>query len=301
MSKLPAITFGQRLPASPAAASVMRIPAVRETVRSIRAACTRALWLEVTTYPKPGLVSLIDNGSHRDMTAAHFWRSTLALRGYFGAVAAAGSRGADFAELRELGLQAEKRMLIATGGVNTHRGAIFNLGLLAAAAGHAACAGVRGGMRLGDIVTQRWGAALARHNTDPRSHGSAVARKHGHKGALAQAQAGFPTVYEVALPALRHVRAHGATAEAARVQAFFALLAALDDTNLLYRGGAAGLSFAQSSAGGFLERGGVLAPDWAKAATQIHHDFVARNLSPGGCADLLAAALLIDSLEEAAP
>lgn len=288
-----AVKAGEPLPAPAGAAS-----GLRSRVGAIRAACTRALWHEVTAYPKPGLVSLIDNGSHRDMSAAHFWRSTLALRGYFGAVAAAGSRAADFAELRELGLQAERRMLLATGGVNTHRGAIFNLGLLAAAAGYADYAGTQ--MRLGDVVMQRWGAALAGHSTNPHSHGSAVARQHGHRGALAQAQSGFPTVYGVALPALRRALLLGAAPQAARVQAFFALLAELDDTNLLHRGGAAGLSFAQASARRFLERGGVFASDWTETATQVHRDFVERNLSPGGCADLLAAALLINHLETAA-
>lgn len=287
------VTAGARLPAPAGADS-----GVRTGAGTIRAACTRALWLEVTTYPKPGLVSLVDNGSHADMSAAHFWRSTLALRGYFGSVAAAGARGAAFAELRDLGLQAEQRMLVATGGVNTHRGAIFNLGLLAAAAGYAVCAGTD--VRLGEIVKQRWGAALARHSTNPHSHGSAVARRHGNGGALAEAQSGFPTVYGAALPALRHALSLGATPQAARVQAFFALLAVLDDTNLLYRGGVAGLSFAQSSARRFLERGGVLAPDWTVTAVHIHREMVERNLSPGGCADLLAAALLIHFVEKPA-
>lgn len=273
------------------------LPTANSRVRAIRAACMRALWLEVTTYPKPGLVSLVDNGSHRDMTATHFWRSTLALRGYFGSVAAAGASGAEFIELRSHGRDAEKRMLAATGGVNTHRGAIFNLGLLAAAAGYAGNAGVR----LGEVVKARWGPALAEHRTNPGSHGNAVAHRHGAGGALAEAQAGFPTVYEIAIPALRHALSLGVTPEAARVQAFFALLAVLEDTNLLYRGGAEGLQFSQSSARNFIDSGGVFTPRWLSAATKIHAAFVQRNLSPGGCADLLAAALLINELETAAP
>ncbi|MGN6389705.1 MAG: triphosphoribosyl-dephospho-CoA synthase, partial [Burkholderiaceae bacterium] len=91
---------------------------------------------ELTLYPKPGLVSPVDNGSHHDMTAATFLRSLFALRHYFVAIAGAGQENAPFATLRRLGIAAEARMLKATGGVNTHRGAIFTLGLLAAALGH---------------------------------------------------------------------------------------------------------------------------------------------------------------------
>jgi triphosphoribosyl-dephospho-CoA synthase len=85
--------------------------------------------------PKPGLVCPGDNGSHPDMSAALLWRSLFSLRHYFRAIALAGYQRTPFSELQQLGIAAELRMLRATGGVNAHRGAIFNLGLLAAAAG----------------------------------------------------------------------------------------------------------------------------------------------------------------------
>jgi triphosphoribosyl-dephospho-CoA synthase len=99
----------------------------------------RSLYHELALYPKPGLVSLRDNGAHRDMDAATFVRSLFSLRGYFATIAAAGMRDAGLAELQQLGIAAESRMLQATRGINTHRGAIFTLGLLAAA-GVAICA-----------------------------------------------------------------------------------------------------------------------------------------------------------------
>src|SRR5436190_15089025 len=94
----------------------------------------RSLHAELVLYPKPGLVSLRDNGAHRDMTAATFMRSLFALRHYFGTIALAGMNAAKMSELRRLGIIAEARMLHATGGINTHRGAIFAVGLLSAAA-----------------------------------------------------------------------------------------------------------------------------------------------------------------------
>jgi triphosphoribosyl-dephospho-CoA synthase len=131
-----------------------------------------------------------------------------------------------------------------------------------------------------------------------RSHGADALRRHGAGGARAEAAAGFPSTLEIGLPALRLGRAQApGDPEASRVQAFFALLASMEDTNLLHRGGAAGLRHAQAAAAGFLASGGVARPDWREAAARIHHDFIDRRLSAGGCADLLAVTLFLDALE----
>ena len=106
--------------------------------RRISLLAVRSLYQELALYPKPGLVSFRDNGAHLDMDAATFVRSLFSLRGYFVAISAAGMRDAGFAELQQLGLAAESHMLRATRGINTHRGAIFTHGILAAAAGCAA-------------------------------------------------------------------------------------------------------------------------------------------------------------------
>ena len=97
-----------------------------------------SLHAELALAPKPGLVTPSDAGSHADMDARTFWRSLAALRGYFEAIAQAGLAQAPFDALRRLGLQAEDAMLRATDGINTHRGAIFSLGLLTAAAARSA-------------------------------------------------------------------------------------------------------------------------------------------------------------------
>ncbi len=264
--------------------------------RAARNAAVRALLGELVTYPKPGLVSLCDNGSHRDMDATSFVRSSLSLRRYFEQAAAAGAQGATFATLNRLGRTAESRMLRATGGINTHRGAIFNLGLLTAAAG--ACA-PQDRATLGERVMRRWGPDIVAHRRDDRSHGSRVTAVHGVGGAQAEAAAGFPSVYRIALPAYRDALVRGGAANAARVQAFFALMAELTDTNLLHRGGAAGLAFAQTAARQFLDAGGVHRSGWQSHAVRVHRQLVERWLSPGGSADLLAACLFVVALEPA--
>ncbi|MCB8881430.1 triphosphoribosyl-dephospho-CoA synthase MdcB [Acidisoma cellulosilytica] len=256
-------------------------------------ACLRA---ELETYPKPGLVSHRDCGAHRDMDASLLRLSATTLEPFFADLAAAGAAHAEMDDLRRIGIAAEKAMLRATGGVNTHRGAIFGLGLLCAAAGLRQRLGLNG--RLGDIVTQRWGRAIGAATPNAASNGAVAGRRFRVGGARAEAAAGFPSVYAIALPALRSAhRMAPDDAEAARVQTCLALIAQLDDTNLLHRGGAAGLAFAQDAATGFLAAGGIAAPDWLMRVAAIHADFVTRNLSPGGAADLLAMALFLEPLE----
>ncbi|VWD55970.1 triphosphoribosyl-dephospho-CoA synthase MdcB [Burkholderia contaminans] len=275
-----------------------RVPAPSEAER-IAELAERSLVLEIETYPKPGLVSHVDTGSHTDMDAATFARSAAVLRPYFAELADAGARDADMAVLRKIGLRAEHAMLAATGGVNTHRGAIFGLGLLCAAAGRRAMPGTMpAGMTLGAIVSRRWGADILGGPRLPDSHGERASRRYGVGGARREAADGFTTVYAVGLPALRRAqRDLPGDPEAARVDACFALIAALDDTNLLHRGGQAGLEFARATARAFVARGGMRARDGRLRAAAAHRAFVARRLSPGGAADLLAMSVFVDALE----
>jgi triphosphoribosyl-dephospho-CoA synthase len=274
-------------------------PAARnDQAEALAAIAVRCLCLELETWPKPGLVSHIDSGSHADMGAAMLRASAATLHPHFAALVTAGAEGAAMPHLRQLGLAAERDMLAQTGGVNTHRGAIFALGLLCAAAGFLSR---RGGVlaegSLGAFVHSRWGDAILQVAESP-SHGAKVRAQHGAGGARSEAASGFATVYTIGLPALRSARRHyPEDDEPPRIQCFFALLAAVEDTNLLYRGGAEGLGFAQQAARRFLEDGGVTRPGWRRAASSIHSEFVQRGLSPGGCADLLAASLFIDLLE----
>ena len=261
----------------------------------------RSLYHELALYPKPGLVSLRDNGAHRDMDAATFVRSLFSLRGYFATIAAAGMRDAGLAELQQLGIAAESRMLQATRGINTHRGAIFTLGLLAAAAGCAAARNIKlSDDNLRAIVLVNWSRdlrAIAIAGAATPSHGQLMAARHGVTGARGEALLAFPSVFEYALPALRSALARGADAQHALLHAFFVLLAGTPDTNVLFRGGAEGLRFIQTQAADFVDRGSVFEAGWQQRAESLHRRCSAKNLSPGGCADLLAAAWFVHQLQ----
>ncbi len=211
-------------------------PAYVNRTESIAALAARSLELEVRTWPKPGLVSPLDAGSHTDMDIGTFRRSAAAIQPYFHALADAGAQGCAMGRLRLIGLEAEAAMLAATGGVNTHRGAIFGLGLLCAAAGARAPGRADSAMPLGAVVACRWKDDILAGPTLLHSHGGAALRRYGAGGARLEAARGFPSLYEVGLPALREGALMAAgDAEAARVQACFALIAAVADTNLLHR------------------------------------------------------------------
>ncbi|PPQ21275.1 triphosphoribosyl-dephospho-CoA synthase MdcB [Bradyrhizobium sp. AC87j1] len=254
------------------------------------------LVLELETWPKPGLVSHVDNGSHDDMDVDTFRRSAAAIRPHFQRLADAGALGCGMGRLRIIGLEAERAMLAATSGVNTHRGAIFGLGLLCAAAGAKAGGLVDPALPLGHVVARLWGRSILDGPVLLHSHGSAVRRRFHAGGARIEAAQGFPSVYRIGLPALRR-RAAPDDVESARVEACFALIASVEDTNLLHRGGLEGLRFAHRAARRFIDVGGVRADGWRARARSIHEDFVARRLSPGGSADLLAMTLFVDAHE----
>ena len=265
-----------------------------DTAAVVARLAVRSLYQELALYPKPGLVSLVDNGSHDDMDASTFVRSLFALRRYFLDIALAGSRGAGFEVLRGLGIEAERRMLAATGGINTHRGAIFSLGMLCAAAGRVGARARPDALRA--ALLDSWGDALASHRGGSVSHGAVASARYAASGAREQAAAGFPAVFELALPTLQRTLAAGRGIRCARIDTLFALMAGLSDTNVYHRGGIEGARIVRDSAARFMARGGTACADWLREAEAAHRVFVAHRLSPGGAADLLAAACFVHSL-----
>ena len=275
------------------------------TVHTLARAAVRALYAEVALEPKPGLVSFRDNGSHTDMTAHTFVKSLFTLRHYFRDVAQAGWEGQPFAVLQALGVAAEARMLRATHGINTHRGAIFSLGLLCAAGGWLLAQGQpMSADRVRQALRSQWGAALQQRAAQARlrpaiSHGQRVAQCFQLRSAHEEAAAGFPTLFDVTWPALQMAWAQGLPARAAKVQSLLATMAHLDDTNLAHRGGLQAMRMVQARAAELIAAGGVAQPDWVTQVRHLHAALVAQRLSPGGAADLLACACWLHALHTA--
>lgn len=257
---------------------------------------------EVTLTPKPGLVDIRSRGAHRDLDWPLMCHSARTLRPTFVALARAGQAEPEHRTLREqigaIGRRGEAAMMRATGGVNTHRGAIWAMGLLVTGAAMGPAE------RVPAAVTAR-AAILARL---PDRHAPAVTgnkgeracREHGVGGARAQARAGFPHVMDAALPALRASRARGDGENAARLNALLAVMAELDDTCVLSRGGAAALACVQRGAARVLAAGGAGSLAGRRALRALDTQLLALGVSPGGAADLLAATLFLDRVESGA-
>lgn len=274
-------------------ARLVSAPLTPWTPLAIGHAAVLALRDELALSPKPGLVTLLDRGSHDDMDAHTFMRSIFSLRHYFGQIAEAGFEGAEFAVLERLGIEAEARMLAATGGVNTHRGAIFMLGLLCASAGAVVrdsnC--VTHPSQLREALRKHWGEVLVQRSQRTSTlPGGIAARHHGLRSASQEAALAFPVLFETAVPALMSSLARGLTPQQARLDTLFSIMAVLEDSNLAHRGGMAGLRFAQRRAQQFLDKGGSARPEGMQMAQIIASEFVAQRLSPGGAADMLSSA-----------
>lgn len=276
---------------------------VARTCAAIGRAATLALYDELALAPKPGLVSFEDSGSHDDMDAHTFMRSLFALRHYFVEITQLGAQHAPFSALQACGIEAEARMLRATGGINTHRGAIFMLGLLCAAAGHVAAAGEPlSAEAIRTAFQNQWGAALQERARTPSGLPGAVAvRRYGLRGASQEAALAFPGVFETGWPAWQQAAALGLGWKQRQLHSFFSLLATIDDSNLAHRGGMEGLLFARAAAQQFLSEGGAAASNAETHARAIHRDFVARRLSPGGTADALSAVCWLARLQGITP
>jgi triphosphoribosyl-dephospho-CoA synthase len=195
-------------------------------------------------------------------------------------------------------------MLTATHGINTHRGAIFNLGLLCAAAASLISDGARPGAAIAcETVKANWGSSILGGLTNipptsPLSHGLSVAQRYGFGGARHEAASGFPAALDIGLPTYRQTLDLTGDNDLAALQTLFALISELDDSNLLWRGGPEGLTYARHAATEFLAAGGVFAKDWRNHALTIDREFIARRLSPGGSADLLGVTLFLAELDD---
>ena len=266
-----------------------------EARQAARLAC-QALLYEVAVTPKPGLVDRSNNGSHGDMDFFSFQASAAALWPYFEACTQTGiaTRNCPPAEtfglLRAPGMIAEGEMLRATGGVNTHKGAIFSLGLLCAALGRlgweyadkprqllSECRRMTAGLTARDF------AGLTPENAC--TTGQRLYLRHGITGVRGQAESGFPAVLQVGLPTLEAGLAKGLSLNDAGCGTLLALLATTVDTNLISRSDYDTQQQVAAEAAALLQS----TPFPEEAVLQkMDADFTRRNLSPGGTADLLA-------------
>ncbi|VVN86539.1 2-(5''-triphosphoribosyl)-3'-dephosphocoenzyme-A synthase [Pseudomonas fluorescens] len=258
-----------------------------------------ALIDEADLSPKPALVDRRGNGAHTDLHLGLMHASALSLWPAFKEMAdVAIDIGEIGLPLREavgrIGREGELAMLDTTAGVNTHRGAIWALGLLVTAAALEPESTSAAAMTL---RAARLALLDDRYAPRPLSHGAQVAQRFGARGAREEAQLGFPAVTQRALPQLKRSRADGHGEQNARLDALLAIMTQLVDTCVLYRAGEEGLDTMQLGAQAVLDAGGSASLAGRRRLHVLDQQLIALNASPGGAADLLAACLFIDRVE----
>ena len=273
--------------------------------QALGALAAKALLYEVCTTPKPGLVDRKNNGSHRDMDVFTFLDSTAALLPYFEEAVRLGMETRDlppqetFRRLRQAGAAGERAMFRATGGVNTHKGAVFTLGTVCAAAGRLWT--VEGFSKDLDAALALCGEMSAQavqkdfeaiRREGAHTTGQRLYLEHGLEGIRGELSRGLPAVAQIGLPTLRRRLEAGDSLAQAGVQVLLALMAQVVDTNLIARGGLEGQQWAMEQTKNLPQ---------GRAATrqeteELDRALIERNLSPGGCADLLAITYFLEFL-----
>ena len=271
---------------------------------SVDAMVTRALLEEVATTPKPGLVDRNNNGAHRDMTLFSFQTSAEALRGYWKDCFLIGAKTAElpareaFAEMRARGMEAERKMLAATRGVNTHKGAIFTLGTICGALGRlwqpdAPCGDPeRIAESCAALCSEAVEADFARleKGGTARTAGERLYLRSGLRGIRGEVAAGLPAVRETGLPILEACLGDGMSRSDAGVIVLLHLIARGEDTNMIKRGG---LALAEKMSALVREELQENSCPTTARVRELDELFIRHELSPGGCADLLAVSYFL--------
>lgn len=247
---------------------------------------TQALQAELDTTPKPGLVDKDNNGAHRDMDYALMQRSIDTLHPYFVKLALLGCADAlpTHTSIRDIGIEAEKAMLSATNGVNTHKGALFSMGLAVVAAAHEENT---------DSLQATIKALAASFPDTNGTHGSkAKLLSKGTtaiKGALDNAREGYEMLFAEWLPFyIERRKEHDAYT---LHKTLLRIMCDLDDTNVIYRTDLATAEEVKQEAR-------VLLDSFSKAALKdMDRHYTTRNISPGGAADMLSLTIFIGSIQ----
>lgn len=247
---------------------------------------TQALQAELDTTPKPGLVDKDNNGAHRDMDYALMQRSINTLHPYFVKLALLGCTDAlpTHTSIRDIGIEAEKAMLSATNGVNTHKGALFSMGLAVVAAAHE---------KDTDSLQTTIKALAASFPDTNGTHGSkAKLLSKGTtaiKGALDNAREGYEMLFAEWLPFyIERRKEHDAHT---LHKTLLRIMCDLDDTNVIYRTDLATAEEVKQEARALLD-------NFSEAALKdMDRHYTTRNISPGGAADMLSLTIFIGSIQ----
>src|SRR6056297_2292468 len=278
----------------------------KEICLYVNNAAIKSLLYEVSVSPKPGLVDRFNRGSHSDMDMLTFVDSSIALNGYFYdcCMISIDNKALPYEDifklLRKRGIKADEDMLKATGNINTHKGAIFSLGLIASAAslsydniGSFDSESVL--YKAGEICRHSFLKDFDRINSNCITNGEEIFLKYGIKGIRGEAASGFPTIEKISLPFLKSLEKEKIDFNDKCIMTLLKIMSVAEDTNVISRGSLAELDYVKKKSKDILE---LPLDSQINAVFDFDKDLINKNLSPGGSADLLASTLLVYFLEK---
>jgi triphosphoribosyl-dephospho-CoA synthase CitG len=269
-----------------------------ETASKLASLALRAVLTEISLTPKPGLVDMVNNGSHSDMDYQTFIGSTSAIAVYFAEMVHEGfcygrkDLGKALPVIRNIGLRMERDMFAATNQVNTQKGLIFLLGLSLFTGGlvygrHGAFHAELFRECIRDICRNITRSELGAGKGFPETHGEKVFSEYGVPGARGEAESGFPLVFDFGLPVLK---AYQELNNEALIKSFLAIASHNNDTNIIHRGGMEVLNAFK----------GLSHETLSDFTPENYNRLIGYcrkvNISPGGSADLLVVTIFIHSL-----
>lgn len=286
---------------------------VLPAAEAIGCLAVEAMLYEVTATPAPGLVDRVNSGAHRDMDFYSFMASSSALSFTMARTAQAGLNHNDLPlpallpVLRVIGREGEAAMLTATRGVNTQKGLLFSLGIITAAVGwlqgrglHCTAAAVLD--TASEIVSGIVERELASATEKPVSRltaGERLYREYGVTGIRGELAAGLPAIRSKALPELRQALTAGFTINNALIHTLLVLMTCVEDTTVMNRHDPSTMrQCVREKAEAVLAAGGMGTVEGREKTAALDQEFIARNISPGGTADLLAVTWFLHRLEE---
>lgn len=270
----------------------------------ISSIAVKAMLYEVTTTPKPGLVDRSNAGAHKDMDIFTFIDSSTIMMSYFRDCVVNGytnqctQPNTLFEVIRYLGQNAEVKMFKATNGVNTHKGIIFSLGLICSALGYQyEILNVIDINKIFHTVTEMLAEivesdlqTLYKKNTD--TFGEEVYLKYGIRGIRGEALTGFSSVKKYGLPILQQYLNAGYSLNDSGVMTLLNLIANVEDTNMIKRSNRGTHQRIQTELKIWIAKQDIYKIDF-KRILEIDKNFIEMNISPGGCADLLAITYMV--------
>lgn len=300
-------------------------------LRKISQYLSQAIFLEVVTHPKPGMVTRLSNGAHRDMSILTFAMSSAVLSRAFHDFFDMGCTYEGAPEnllsfARGRGIAAERELLAVTKGVNTQRGILFSGGLIALAAGYTlargggaasliptvrhAAAGIvarelgskkDSTLTTGELLYQKGGALTAGEllcqKDGTLTAGELLYQKYGITGIRGEAERGFPSVMEKGLHALYEAFRRGTNLNDALVHTVISLMTIAEDTNVIWRAGFGAAEYVKDTARGIIDAGSIFTKAGWEKIHEAEEDFVKKRISPGGSADLLSVTIALYLVE----